>query len=80
LDFRPRIALTINFKKDSTMATKTSFSPDTGLAAIARVLSQAPGARIGIDTLKTIAMFCGAGLVVSLLLATNGLDLSIGFF
>jgi hypothetical protein len=27
-----------------------------------------------------IAMFCGAGVVVALLLATYGLDLSIGFF
>lgn len=62
------------------MATTASFSPDADLAAIARVLSCAPGARLGVDTLKTIAMLCGAGLVVLLLLATNGLDLSIGFF
>jgi hypothetical protein len=62
------------------MPTNASFSPDTSLAAIARVLSHAPGARLGVDTLKMVAMFCGAGLVVLLLLATNGLDLSIGFF
>jgi len=62
------------------MPTKAGFSPDAGLAAIAGLLSRAPGARLGVDTLKTIAMFCGAGLVVLLLLATNGLDLSIGFF
>jgi hypothetical protein len=33
-----------------------------------------------VDVLGTIAMLCGAGLVVTLLLATYGLDLSIGFF
>jgi hypothetical protein len=80
LDFRPRIALTINFKRTITMATRASFFPDPGLAAIARILSHPPGARLGVDTLKTIAMFSSAGLVVLLLLATYGLDLSIGFF
>jgi len=72
LDFRSRIALTINFKRTITMATKASFSPDAGLAAIATVLSRALGARLGVDTLKTIAMLCSAGLVVLLLLATFG--------
>jgi hypothetical protein len=45
------------------------------MAAIAKVLSRASG-----TTLKTIAMFCGVGLLVSLLFATYGLDLSAGFF
>jgi hypothetical protein len=36
-----------------------------------------PGTR---KTLKAIAMLCGAGLFVSLLMATYGLDLSPGFF
>jgi hypothetical protein len=51
------------------------------MAAIARVLSRAfPGKPVEIETVKTILMFCGVGLVVSLLLATNGLDMSVGFF
>jgi tRNA A37 threonylcarbamoyltransferase TsaD len=52
------------------------------MAAIARVLSRAfPATNVEIETLKTIALFCGVGLVVSLLLvATYGLDLSAGFF
>jgi hypothetical protein len=33
-----------------------------------------------IDILKQIALFCGAGLLVSLLALTYGLDLSPGFF
>jgi Na+/H+ antiporter NhaA len=37
-------------------------------------------ASISIETLKTIAMFCGVGLTASLLLASYGLDLSAGFF
>jgi hypothetical protein len=32
------------------------------------------------DAFKTIALFCGVGLLVSLTLATYGLDLSPGFF
>jgi hypothetical protein len=48
------------------------------MAAIARALSHTlPGTQVDIETLKTIALFCGVGLVVSLLLATNGLDLSV---
>jgi hypothetical protein len=51
------------------------------MAAIARVLSRAfPGSNVEVETLKIIALFCGVGLVVSLLLATIGLDLSSGFF
>jgi hypothetical protein len=34
----------------------------------------------GAETLKTIALFCAAGLFASLLCASYGLDLSPGFF
>ena len=51
------------------------------MAAIARILSHAlPNNQAEVETLKTIALFCAAGLFVSLLLATYGLDLSPGFF
>jgi hypothetical protein len=52
------------------------------MATIARVLSSLafPVNQADFDTLKIIAIFCGAGLVVALLLATNGLDMSAGFF
>ena len=62
------------------MATKADFSPSLDLAATARVHSQASGTRIDAATLKAIGLFCGIGLIVGLLPATNGLDLSIGFF
>jgi hypothetical protein len=62
------------------MATKADFSPSIDLAATARVHSQASETRIDAATLKAIGLFCGIGLIVALLLATNGLDLSIGFF
>jgi hypothetical protein len=39
------------------------------MAAIARVLSRASGTEVDIETLKTIVIFCGVGLAVSLLLA-----------
>jgi hypothetical protein len=35
---------------------------------------------IGDRTFKLVAIFCGAGLSVSLLAATYGVDLSPGFF
>jgi hypothetical protein len=51
------------------------------MAAIARALSRAfPGTDAELETLKTIALFCGVGLVVSLFLATVGLDISAGSF
>jgi hypothetical protein len=48
--------------------------------AIAKVLSRASGNQVDVETFKTIFMFCGVGLVVSLLMATSGLDMSAGFF
>ena len=50
------------------------------MTAIARVLARVSGTRVDVETLKTIVMFCGVGLVVSLLVASYGLDLSPGFF
>jgi hypothetical protein len=50
------------------------------MAALAGVLARVSGADVGVETLKTIAMFCGVGLFVALLIATYGLDLSAGFF
>jgi hypothetical protein len=55
------------------------------MAALASALSRASATQIDVETLKTIVIFCGVGLVVSLLLAgaltslqlapgTNGLD------
>ena len=48
------------------------------MAALASALSRASATQIDVETLKTIVMFCGVGLVVSLLLlrlepGTNGL-------
>ena len=42
--------------------------------------SRISGTELGIEALKTIAIFCGVGLLVSLLVASYGLDLSAGFF
>jgi hypothetical protein len=50
------------------------------MTAIARVLSRASGTHVDVETIKTLVMFCGVGLTVSLLLASYGLDLSAGFF
>jgi hypothetical protein len=56
------------------------------MAAIARVLARAfPNAALSTspfdaEIFKQLALFCGAGLLVSLLLLSYGLDLSAGFF
>ena len=50
------------------------------MATIARVLSRASGTDVDVETLKTLVIFCGVGLFVSLLFASYGLDLSAGFF
>jgi hypothetical protein len=50
------------------------------MVTIARVLSRASGIDVDVEILKTLVMFCGVGLTVSLLMASYGLDLSPGFF
>jgi hypothetical protein len=51
------------------------------MATIARVLARAlPKESIEIEIFKQLALFCGAGLLVSLLMMTYGVDLSPGLF
>jgi hypothetical protein len=50
------------------------------MTAIARVVSSASGTPVDVETLRTVFLFCGAGLMMSLLAASLGLDLSAGFF
>jgi hypothetical protein len=50
------------------------------MATIARVLSRASGTDVDVETIKTLVMFCGLGLTVSMMLASYGVDLSPGFF
>ena len=51
------------------------------MTAIVKAFSSAiPAISSDFDILKTVAAFCGVSLVVSLLLASYGLDLSAGFF
>jgi hypothetical protein len=47
------------------------------MATIAIALSRT---QVDIESLKTIAIFCGVGVAVSLIAASYGLDLSPGFF
>jgi hypothetical protein len=51
------------------------------MTAIARAFSNViPAISPDVDILKAVAVFCGAGLFVFLLLASYGLDMSVGFF
>jgi hypothetical protein len=50
-------------------------------AAIARLLARGlPSSAADVEVLKQIALFCGAGLSVSLLMLSYGVDLSSGVF
>jgi hypothetical protein len=50
------------------------------MTAIAHALSRAFQSTGEFDTLKKIAVFCGLGLLASLVCLSYGLDLSPGFF
>jgi hypothetical protein len=51
------------------------------MTAFAKAVSQAfISSRDDNETLKQIALFCAAGLLVSVLLVSYGVDLSPGFF
>jgi hypothetical protein len=50
------------------------------VTAIAHALSRAFQSAGDFDALKQIALFCGAGLLVTLICLSYGLDLSPGFF
>jgi hypothetical protein len=50
------------------------------MTALVQAFSRLSFAKIETETLRALLMFCGAGLFVSLLLATYGLDMSPGFF
>jgi hypothetical protein len=53
---------------------------EVAMTAIVQVLSRTFHSAQEIDVLKQIALFCGAGLLISLLLLSYGVDLSPGFF
>jgi hypothetical protein len=51
------------------------------MTTLARTISRAfPATSPQLEILKQLAMFCGAGMLVWLLMETYGLDLSLGFF
>ena len=50
------------------------------MTALVNALSRTFQSGQEIDALKQIALFCGAGLLVSLILLSYGVDLSPGFF
>jgi hypothetical protein len=54
---------------------------ESQMTAIAKFLSRrVPATQFEADILRQLALFCGAGLFVSVILMTYGLDLSPGFF
>jgi hypothetical protein len=54
---------------------------ETAMTAIAKALSNViPATSPDGDILGAVAVFCGVGLVISLILASFGVDLSAGFF
>jgi hypothetical protein len=53
---------------------------EVAMALLIRTLSRALGSESDIETLKTIAIFSGVGLLVSLLFLIYGIDLNPGSF
>ena len=49
------------------------------MTAIAKVISRPSDIQSDVEIFQTIALFCGVGLVASLLLLIGGLDLSAAF-
>jgi hypothetical protein len=49
------------------------------MAVIAKVISRTTEARLDVEALQTVALFCGVGLAASLSLLLRGFDLSAGF-
>ena len=50
------------------------------MAALAKAFSRTRETQVDVETLKTIVIFCGLGLTLSLILASYGQDLSPGSF
>jgi hypothetical protein len=73
-DSRKRLPATIQFASAEVEIWR---SPMT---ALVQALSRVSRAEIEIDPFTAVLLFCGAGLLVSLILASYGLDLSPGFF
>ena len=49
------------------------------MTAIAKVISRARDTQSDVEIFQTVALFCGVGLVASLLSVIGGLDLSAAF-
>jgi hypothetical protein len=58
----------------------TAFCTRSKMAGIARVLSRATGIEIDVDTIQPVLIFCGAGLLFSILLMIYGVDLGASLF
>jgi hypothetical protein len=50
------------------------------MTAVAQALSRVSPSAAEVEILKEIAVFCGAGLLVALMMLTSGLDMSPGLF
>jgi|GraSoi_2013_80cm_1033760.scaffolds.fasta_scaffold206579_1 hypothetical protein len=50
------------------------------MATLARTLARAFGTDVDVEVLKIIAVFCGVGLLATVMAASYGVDLSPGFF
>jgi hypothetical protein len=49
------------------------------MTAVAKVISRARETQSDVEIFQTVALFCGIGLVASLLLLIGGLDISAAF-
>jgi len=51
------------------------------MTALARAICQVTGSQIDVESLRSTLIFCGLGLLISLIaIEAYGLDLSVAFF
>ena len=58
----------------------SSFVEVTMMIAVSQALSRIAGKEVNADSLSAILIFCGIGLLSSLVAIIYGLDLSVAFF
>jgi hypothetical protein len=69
-----------NWPSASRQGQLRNVSQEVTVTAIAHAISRAFPSSVEFDSLKLIVLFCGAGLLLSVVSMIYGLDLGVAFF
>jgi hypothetical protein len=76
-----RILLRPSYPLNTRLVVEANLKGPQMAAAIARLLARGiPASQLEAEILKQLALLCGAGLAVSLLIASYGVDLNVAGF